>query len=94
MVPIRCIISTGTEVETTVADPLLPVRDMELMFIENASIQSEGESPILIWTDVFWTVTGGSVVGVPFEPPHAARAAIKAVAKVAIAAVPRFAVSK
>jgi len=37
----------GMEVETTVADPLLPVNDIDVMFIEKASIQSEGESPML-----------------------------------------------
>jgi len=46
IVPIKCIISMGIEVETTVADPLLPVRDMDVMFMEKASIQSAGESPI------------------------------------------------
>ena len=94
MVPIRCIISIGTEEETTVADPLLPVNDMELMFIEKASIQSEGESPILTWTGVFWAVTGGCVVEVPLEPPHAASAAVRTVAKVAPATVLRFEISK
>jgi hypothetical protein len=46
MMPIRCIISMGVDDETTVADPLLPVSDIELMFIVKASIQSAGESPI------------------------------------------------
>jgi hypothetical protein len=90
----RCIISIGTEEETTVADPLLPVSDMELMFIEKASIQSEGESPILTWTGVFWAVTGGGVVEAPFAPPHAASAVVKTAAKVATATVHRFEISK
>jgi hypothetical protein len=64
--------------ETTLVVPLLPVIDIELMFIEKASIQSAGESPKLNCTAVF--AVGG--VGVGFEPvlevlpppPHAVRA--------------------
>jgi hypothetical protein len=44
--PIKCSISIGVEDVTTDVDPLLPVSDIELMFIEKASIQSAGESPI------------------------------------------------
>src|SRR6266567_6459635 len=94
IVPIRCIISIGTEVETTVADPLLPVSDMELMFMEKASIQSEGESPILTWTGVFWAVTGGGVVEAPLAPPHAVSATVKTAAKVATATVHRYEILK
>jgi hypothetical protein len=64
--------------ETTFVVPLLPVNDIELMFIEKASIQSAGESPILICTAVFAVGVG---VGVGFvlellpPPPHDVRAA-------------------
>lgn len=74
MVPIRCVISIGVEEETTLTDPLLPVRDMEVMFMEKASIQSEGESPMFTWTAVLATGVGDGV-GVDVEllpPPHAA----------------------
>jgi hypothetical protein len=94
MVPIRCIISTGTVEDTTVADPLLPVSDIELMFMKKASIQSDGASPIFTWIGVFWAVTGGGVVEVPLAPPHAASAAVKTVAKMATATVHRFEISK
>jgi hypothetical protein len=79
IVPIRCIISIDVLEETTLVVPLLPVSDIELMFIEKASIQSAGESPMLICTAVFALGVG---VGVGFEPlelppppPHAVRAA-------------------
>jgi hypothetical protein len=48
----------GIGVDTTVADPLLPVSDMELTFMEKASIQSEGVSPMLTWTGVLAVVVG------------------------------------
>jgi hypothetical protein len=74
--PIRCIISIGVDDETTVADPLLPVSDIELMFIVKASIQSAGESPIFTCTTVL-AVGVGVGVGVGFEvpvpPPHPLR---------------------
>jgi hypothetical protein len=74
----RCIISIGVLDDTTLVVPLLPVNDIELMFIEKASIQSAGESPMLICTAVFAVGVG---VGVGFElellppPPQAVRAA-------------------
>jgi len=46
IVPIRWSISIGVEEVTTLVDPLLLVNDIEVMFIEKASIQSAGESPI------------------------------------------------
>jgi hypothetical protein len=64
---------------------------MELRFMEKANIQSEEESPMLTWTWVFWAVTGGGVVEVPLEPPHAASAAVRTMAKVANATVLKFA---
>ena len=70
MVPIRCVISIGVEEETTLTDPLLPVRDMEVMFMEKASIQSEGESPIFTWIAVFAAGVGdGFDVVVELLPP-------------------------
>jgi hypothetical protein len=42
----------GTLEETTLTVPLLPVRDIEVMFIEKASIQSAGESPMFTWMAV------------------------------------------
>lgn len=73
MVPIRCIISIGVEVETTVALPLFPVSVIELTFIEKASIQSAGESPIFTWTVVLAVGVGVGVVPVLAElpPPQA-----------------------
>lgn len=75
--PIRCIISIGVEEETTVAEPLLPVSDIELMFIEKASIQSAGESPMFTCTTVLAVGVGvgvGVVLKVPAPPPHPLRA--------------------
>jgi hypothetical protein len=75
--PIRCIISIGVEDDTTVADPLLPVSDIELMFIEKASIQSAGESPMFTCTTVLAVGVGvgvGVVLEVPPPPPHPLRA--------------------
>ena len=44
MTPIRCSISMGVEAETTVAElAALAVKEMAVMFIENASIQLAGE---------------------------------------------------
>jgi hypothetical protein len=68
----------GIDVETTVADPLLPVSDMELMFIEKASIQSAGESPILTWTGVLAVGVGlGLFELLPAPPPHPASVATR-----------------
>jgi hypothetical protein len=47
MLPIRCIISIGMEEEITDTFPLLLCSDIDEMFIEKASIQSAGASPIL-----------------------------------------------
>lgn len=86
IVPIRCIISIGVEEETTVVDPLLPVRDIELMFIEKASIQSEGESPRLTWTAVLAADVGVGLELVAVLPlPHAVKMLARARATVAIA---------
>ena len=69
---------------------MLPVRDIEVMFIENASIQSAGESPIFTWTGVL-------AAGVGFDPvpevellpppPHAVNRDARKRARQAIAAV-------
>ena len=69
IVPIRCIISIGVELETAVTLPLLPVRDMELMFMEKASIQSDGESPIFTWTTVLAVDVGVGLELVGALPP-------------------------
>lgn len=92
MVPIRCIISTGIDEEITLADPLLPVNDMELMFIEKASIQSEGESPILTWIGVLAADVGEGVVEPlePLLPPHAVSAMARHSAREVPAAFSRF----
>jgi hypothetical protein len=72
MVPIKCVISIGVEEDTTLTDPLLPVRDMEVMFMEKASIQSAGESPIFTWTGVLAAGVGfDPVPGALPPPPHA-----------------------
>ena len=73
MVPIRCVISIGVEEETTLTDPLLPVRDIEVTFMEKASIQSAGESPMFTWTAVFAAGVGDGfdVVVELLPPPHA-----------------------
>ncbi len=68
IVPIRCIISIGVEEETTPTLPLLPVSDIDVMFIENANIQSEGESPMLTWTDVLDAGVGIGLVPVEVVP--------------------------
>ena len=68
MLPIRCIISVGVEVETTVVVPFAPVSVMEVMFIEKASIQSAGLSPMFIWTLVVAAVVV-LVVELPAELP-------------------------
>ena len=60
--------------------PLLPVRDMELMFMEIASIQSAGASPILIWTAVLAVGVGdgvGPALLLPAPPPQAVSAAAR-----------------
>ena len=89
IVPIRCIISIGVEVETAVTLPLLPVRDMELMFMEKASIQSDGESPIFTWTAVLAVGVGvGLELVGALPPPQAAKTPAKARAALA-AAIPR-----
>lgn len=67
MLPIRCIISVGVEDETTVVVPFAPVSVMEAMFIEKASIQSAGLSPMFIWTLVVAAVV--LVVELPAELP-------------------------
>jgi hypothetical protein len=69
MVPIRCSISIGVEEETTLVEPLLLVRDMELMFMEKESIQSAGESPMLTWTAVFAAGVGFDPVLLAVDPP-------------------------
>ena len=81
MVPIRCIISIGIGLEITLTDPLLPVSDIELMFIVKASIQSAGASPMLTWTGVF--AAGGGVVPVlvALLLLHALKATAKTVAR-------------
>lgn len=90
MVPIRCVISIGVEEETTLTDPLLPVRDIEVMFMEKASIQSEGESPIFTWTGVLAVGDGfdPDPEVEPLPPPlHAVSRDVKSRARPAIAAV-------
>lgn len=67
MVPIRCIISIDVVLDTTGVDPLLEVRDIDVMFMENASIQSAGESPMLTCTAV---VAVGVGVGVGVVVPE------------------------
>jgi hypothetical protein len=56
---------------------LLPVSVIELMFMEKARIQSDGESPRLTWTAVFGVDVG--IVPMPEELPllHALRAKVK-----------------
>ena len=76
IVPIRCIISIGVEDDITPTDPLAPLSDIEVMFMEKASIQSAGESPMFTWTAVF--AAGVGFVPVPdvevLPPPlHAVR---------------------
>jgi hypothetical protein len=58
----------GTLDETTLTDPLLPVSDMDVTFIEKASIQSAGESPMLTWTTVVAAGVGDGLDPVPEEP--------------------------
>jgi len=82
MTPIRCIISMGVEAETTVAELPLPVKDMVVMFIENASIQSAGESPISTWTTVFEAGVGVGLGFLPADmvpPPHPVSAAAQTI---------------
>ena len=68
---------------------MLPVRDIEVMFIENASIQSAGESPIFTWTGVFAVGVGFDPVPEVelFPPPHAVNKDVRKKARQAIAAV-------
>ena len=86
IVPIRCIISIGVVEETALTVPLLPVSDMELMFMEKASIQSDGESLIFTWTAVLAVGVGVGLelVDVP-PPPQAVKTLAKT--KAALAAV-------
>jgi len=61
---------------------------MEVMFIENASIQSAGESPIFTWTGVL--AAGVGFDPVPEElppPPHAVNWEVRKRARQAITAV-------
>ena len=80
----------GVDVETTVVDPLLPVRDMEVTFIENPSIQSAGESPIFTTRDV---VAGVVVVDPVLDvlplplPLHAVNRDARKKVKTAVAAL-------
>ena len=86
IVPIRCIISIGVEAETAVTLPLLPVRDMELMFMEKASIQSDGESPIFTWTAVLAVGVGvGLELVGALPPPQAVNTPAKTKAALAAA---------
>jgi len=89
-VPIRCIISIGIVEETTLIDPLLFISDIELMFIEKASIQSAGESPMFTWTAVFAADVGEEfdpLILVPAPPPHPLSTAAKIMARQALAKV-------
>ena len=52
IVPIRCIISIGVALDTALTLPLLPFSVIEVMFIEKASIQSAGVSPMFTCTAV------------------------------------------
>lgn len=42
----------GVVPATKATAPLLPVNDIEVIFIEKASIQSDGAPPMLTWTVV------------------------------------------
>ena len=67
---------------------MLPVSDMEVMFMEKASIQSAGESPIFTWTGVLAAGVGFDPVpeALPL-PPHAVNRDARKRARQAIAAV-------
>jgi hypothetical protein len=52
-VPMRCIISTGVEDDTTATlPPPLLLRDIDPMVMLRASSRSDGASPILSWSGV------------------------------------------
>ena len=68
-VPIRCIISTGVDDDTTLTVPPLPlVSVMDPMVMLTATSRSEGESPRLTWRAVVFGWGFGEEEDVP--PPQ------------------------